>query len=50
MTEPGMPFQGAYQKQLGGGSTFKDTTWEGGQREFGLAYWPTRISPGQVRL
>ena len=25
------PYQGLYQKQLGGGSTMKDTTWEGGQ-------------------
>ena len=45
---PGMPFVGAYQAQLGGGSAFKDTTWEGGQREFGLAHWQGAIAPGQV--
>jgi len=39
------PFRGAYQAQLGGGSPFKDTTWEGGQREFGLAHWPGRVAP-----
>jgi arylsulfatase A-like enzyme len=48
MSAPGMPFRGEYQKTLGGGSTFKDTTWEGGQREFGFAHWPSRITPGQV--
>ena len=39
------PFTGEYQKKLGGGSTLKDTTWEGGQRVMGLAHWPGRISP-----
>lgn len=42
------PYQGLYQKQLGGGSTLKDTTWEGGQRVFGVAYWPSKITPGIV--
>lgn len=45
---PGMPFTGAYQRSLGGGSPFKDTTWEGGQREFGLAHWQGAIAPGQA--
>jgi arylsulfatase A-like enzyme len=39
------PFTGEYQKKLGGGSTLKDTTWEGGQRVMGLAHWPGHISP-----
>ena len=39
------PYVGAYQKQLGGGSSLKDTTWEGGQRVFGLAHWPGHIAP-----
>lgn len=42
------PYVGAYQKQLGGGSTLKDTTWEGGQRVFGFAHWPGHIQPNQV--
>ena len=40
------PYIGAYQQQLGGGSSLKDTTWEGGQRVFGLAHWPGKIAPG----
>jgi len=40
------PYVGAYQAQLGGGSSLKDTTWEGGQRVFGLASWPGKIAPG----
>ena len=39
------PYVGAYQKKLGGGSSLKDTTWEGGQRVFGLAHWPGHITP-----
>lgn len=39
------PFTGEYQKQLGGGSSLKDTTWEGGQRVPGLAYWKGKIDP-----
>ena len=42
------PFVGAYQQQLGGGSALKDTTWEGGQRVFGLASWPGKIAAGSV--
>ena len=42
------PFVGAYQKKLGGGSSLKDTTWEGGQRVFGLASWPGKIPAGAV--
>jgi len=41
-------FKGEYQKKLGGGSPFKDTTWEGGQREAGIAYWKGKIAPGTV--
>ena len=39
------PYVGAYQAKLGGGSSLKDTTWEGGQRVFGLAHWPGHIAP-----
>ena len=42
------PYIGAYQKKLGGGSSLKDTTWEGGQRVFGLASWPGKIPAGGV--
>ena len=42
------PFKGEYLKKLGGGSSLKDTTWEGGQRVFGLAYWKGKISPGTI--
>lgn len=42
------PYIGAYQAQLGGGSALKDTTWEGGQRVFGLANWPGHIPAGVV--
>ena len=42
------PFTGEYQKKLGGGSALKDTTWEGGQRVFGLASWPGKIKPGII--
>ena len=42
------PFVGAYQQQLGGGSALKDTTWEGGQRVFGLASWPGKVAAGGV--
>jgi arylsulfatase G len=39
------PYVGAHQARLGGGSSLKDTTWEGGQRVFGLAAWPGKIAP-----
>ena len=39
------PFTGEYQKKLGGGSTLKDTTWEGGHRVPGVAYWKGKIDP-----
>ena len=39
------PYIGGYQAKLGGGSAMKDTTWEGGQRVFGLAHWPGHIEP-----
>ena len=39
------PYTGEYLKKLGGGSALKDTTWEGGQRVFGLAYWKGKINP-----
>lgn len=42
------PFIGGYQKQLGGGSTGKLSTWEGGHREPGVAVWPGRIPAGVV--
>lgn len=42
------PWLGAYQAQLGGGSTGKFCTWEGGHREPGIVSWPSRISPGRV--
>ena len=42
------PYIGAYQAKLGGGSSLKDTTWEGGQRVFGLAHWQGKIAPGSV--
>ncbi|XP_062448081.1 arylsulfatase G [Rhea pennata] len=36
------PFAGAWQRQRGGSSA-KQTTWEGGHRVPALAYWPGRI-------
>ncbi|XP_050764299.1 arylsulfatase G [Gymnogyps californianus] len=36
------PFVGAWQRQRGGSSA-KQTTWEGGHRVPALAYWPGRI-------
>ena len=43
------PFVGAWQHTNGGGgSSLKDTTWEGGQRVFGLAHWPGHIPAGLV--
>ena len=43
------PFVGAWQSTNGGGgSALKDTTWEGGQRVFGLAHWPGHIPAGLV--
>eukprot|EP00047_Mylnosiga_fluctuans_P012367 m.25635 g.25635 ORF g.25635 m.25635 type:complete len:452 (+) comp4191_c0_seq1:2-1357(+) len=42
------PFTGAYQAQLGGGSTGKFTTWEGGHRVPGVAAWPGHIPAGVV--
>ncbi|KFO84318.1 Arylsulfatase G, partial [Buceros rhinoceros silvestris] len=36
------PFVGAWQRQQGGSSA-KQTTWEGGHRVPALAYWPGRI-------
>lgn len=42
------PYVGAHQQRLGGGSALKDTTWEGGQRVFGLAHWPGKIAAGGV--
>ncbi|XP_035757447.1 arylsulfatase G [Egretta garzetta] len=36
------PFLGAWQRQRGGSSA-KQTTWEGGHRVPALAYWPGRI-------
>ena len=40
------PFVGTYQKKLGGGSTEKMTTWEGGHRVVGVAAWPGHIPAG----
>ena len=42
------PFLGSYQATLGGGGTAKFTTWEGGHREAGIAYWPGTIPAGAV--
>eukprot|EP01087_Luapelamoeba_hula_P002157 TRINITY_DN11884_c0_g1_i1.p1 TRINITY_DN11884_c0_g1~~TRINITY_DN11884_c0_g1_i1.p1 ORF type:complete len:407 (-),score=33.14 TRINITY_DN11884_c0_g1_i1:125-1345(-) len=42
------PYVGAYQEKLGGGSTGKFTTWEGGHRVFGIASWAGKIRPGVV--
>jgi arylsulfatase A-like enzyme len=42
------PYIGAWQHtDGGGGSSLKDTTWEGGQHVFGLAHWPGHI-PAQL--
>ncbi|XP_072044612.1 arylsulfatase G-like [Amphiura filiformis] len=43
------PYVGGWQKeQGGGGSSGKQTVWEGGHRVPSFAYWPGRIKPGQV--
>ncbi|XP_038067363.1 arylsulfatase G-like [Patiria miniata] len=43
------PFHGLWQKQKGGGgSTGKQTVWEGGHREPAFAYWPGRVPAGRV--
>jgi arylsulfatase G len=43
------PYVGAWQHTNGGGgSSLKDTTWEGGQRVFGFAHWPGHIPAGLV--
>ncbi|XP_053939712.1 arylsulfatase G isoform X1 [Cuculus canorus] len=41
------PFVGAWQRQRGGSSA-KQTTWEGGHRVPALAYWPGRIPAKQT--
>ncbi|NXR81322.1 ARSG Arylsulfatase, partial [Pycnonotus jocosus] len=41
------PFVGAWQRQRGGSSA-KQTTWEGGHRVPALAYWPGRVPAGRV--
>ncbi|XP_075375020.1 arylsulfatase G isoform X2 [Mycteria americana] len=41
------PFLGAWQRQRGGSSA-KQTTWEGGHRVPALAYWPGRIPAKQT--
>eukprot|EP00946_MAST-07B_sp_MAST-7B-sp1_P000511 g511.t1 len=41
------PFDGNWLRQThGGGGTGKQSTWEGGHREPGLAVWPGKIQPG----
>jgi arylsulfatase A-like enzyme len=43
------PFMGAWQKTgQKGGSAGKLTSWEGGHREVGVAYWPGYIQPNLV--
>lgn len=43
------PYTGEWQRTNGGGgSALKDTTWEGGQRVFGLAHWKGKIPAGIV--
>lgn len=39
------PYVGLWEKKTTGGSTGKQTTWEGGHREPGIAYWPGKIAP-----
>ncbi|NXV02238.1 ARSG Arylsulfatase, partial [Cettia cetti] len=41
------PFVGAWQRQRGGSSA-KQTTWEGGHRVPALAYWPGRVPAGRT--
>ncbi|XP_071620405.1 arylsulfatase G isoform X2 [Heliangelus exortis] len=41
------PFVGAWQRQRGGSSA-KQTTWEGGHRVPALAYWPGHIPAGRT--
>lgn len=42
------PFTGKWQQSTSPGrtGTGKFTTWEGGHREIGLAYWPGKVHPG----
>ncbi len=42
------PWVGAYQASLGGGGSGKNSIWEGGHREFGVAVWPGKIPAGTV--
>ena len=42
------PWKGEYQSKLGGGSTGKLSTWEGGHRVVGSATWAGKILPNQV--
>ncbi|XP_056361611.1 arylsulfatase G isoform X1 [Oenanthe melanoleuca] len=41
------PFVGAWQRQRGGSSA-KQTTWEGGHRVPALVYWPGRVPAGRT--
>ncbi|XP_062507796.1 arylsulfatase G-like [Corticium candelabrum] len=39
------PYKGLWEKKTTGGSSAKQTTWEGGHRVPGIVYWPGVIAP-----